>query len=156
VEIARYFMAFSRRESCGACAPCRVGTARLLEILAALVEGRGRVEDLRELEDLARDVRSASRCGLGRNAPNPVLTALAYFRPEFEAHLLGRCPAGACKALVTYSINDTCIGCTRCAQACPAEAIAFTPFEKHVIDPDKCTRCDACRQVCPTGAVEKR
>ncbi|MBN2351632.1 MAG: NAD(P)H-dependent oxidoreductase subunit E [Spirochaetales bacterium] len=156
VEIARYFMAFSRRESCGACAPCRVGTARLLEILAALVEGRGTKDDLDELESLAGDVRTASRCGLGRNAPNPVLTALGHFRPEFEAHLSGRCPAGACKALVTYSINDTCIGCTRCAQACPAEAIAFTPFEKHVIDSARCTRCDSCRQVCPSGAVVKR
>ena len=154
VDMARYFLSFSRRESCGKCTPCRIGTQRLLEILDRLCEGRARPDDLARLEALARRVRSQSLCGLGKTAPNPVLTTLEYFRDEYEAHLAGRCPAGKCRALVSYRISDRCIGCTRCAQACPVAAIPLHPYRRHEILDDRCTRCDTCRQVCPAGAVE--
>jgi NADH-quinone oxidoreductase subunit F len=98
-------------------------------------------------------VKHASLCSLGQTAPNPVLSTLHHFRDEYQAHLEHRCPAGKCKALITYRVADGCIGCTKCAQKCPADAIAMTPYEKHSIDPEKCIRCDTCRQVCPTDAV---
>ncbi len=98
-------------------------------------------------------ISAGSICGLGRTAPNPVLSTLRYFRDEYEAHLAGRCPAGRCKDLIAYRITDDCIGCTLCAQHCPADAIPMTPYEKHSIDQEKCTRCDTCRQICPVKAV---
>ena len=154
VDIARYFLSFTQDQSCGRCTPCRVGTRRMLDILERLCEGQGRNGDLEELESLARYVKSASLCGLGKTAPNPVLSTLAYFRDEYEAHLEGRCPAGRCKAMITYTIGESCIGCTRCAQHCPTEAITMRPYERHEIDAEKCVRCDTCRQVCPVDAVE--
>ncbi len=154
VDIARYFLAFTQDQSCGRCTPCRVGTRRMLDILDRLCEGQGKKGDIEELEELARYVKKASLCGLGSTAPNPVLTTIEYFRDEYEAHIDGRCPAGRCKALITYSITDDCIGCTQCAQHCPSEAIAMRPYEKHEIQEDKCVRCDTCRQVCPVDAVE--
>ena len=101
----------------------------------------------------ATTVTRASLCGLGQTAPNPVLSTLRYFRDEYEAHLEGRCPAGRCRSLITYSITDDCIGCTKCAQACPADAIPMTPYQQHKIDTEKCIRCDTCRQLCPVDAV---
>ena len=118
-----------------------------------ICEGSGKPGDLDELEELAVMVKAGSLCGLGKTAPNPVLSTLRYFRDEYEAHLAGRCPAGRCKALIRYRITDDCIGCTLCAQHCPADAIPMTPYVQHHIDPDKCTRCDTCRQVCPADAV---
>lgn len=156
VEIARYFLAFTQDESCGKCTFCRIGTRRLLEILERLCGGAGRMEDLDALERLCAAVRRGSLCGLGRTAPNPVLTTLRYFREEYEAHVAGVCPAGQCKALIRYEITDDCIGCTRCAQHCPADAIAPTPYVRHAIDPAACVRCDACRPVCPVGAIVVR
>ncbi|MBM4018596.1 MAG: 4Fe-4S dicluster domain-containing protein [Planctomycetes bacterium] len=153
VDVARYFLEFTQDQSCGKCTPCRIGTRRMLDILQRLAAGEGRRGDLEELEHLALYIRHASLCGLGKTAPNPVLSTLRYFRAEYEAHLEKRCPAGRCKALITYSINDKCIGCTLCAQHCPAEAIAMTPYERHVIDAAKCIRCGTCKQVCPSGAV---
>ena len=153
VDIARYFLRFTQDQSCGKCTFCRIGTRRMLDILDRICTGSGRSGDLEELDELARTVSSASLCGLGKTAPNPVLSTLRYFRPEYEAHLEGRCPAGRCKDLITYRVTDDCIGCTLCAQHCPADAIAMTPYAKHSIDPEKCTRCDTCRQVCPTDAV---
>jgi NADH-quinone oxidoreductase subunit F len=153
VEVARYFMSFTQGESCGKCTCCRVGTRRMLELLNRLCTGEGRRGDLEHLGELAQVVRQGSLCGLGRTAPNPVLSTLRYFRPEYEAHLAGRCPAGRCKALIAYTITDECIGCTRCAQACPAQAIAPRPYEKHRIDAARCIRCGTCRQVCPSEAV---
>ena len=154
VDVARYFLEFTQHESCGKCTACRIGTRRMLEILERLATGEGKEGDLADLEELAEMVGRTSICGLGQTAPNPVLTTLRYFRDEYEAHLEGRCPAGKCTALITYTINDDCVGCTKCAQHCPAEAIEMTPYEKHSIDPDKCIRCDTCRRVCPSDAIE--
>ncbi len=156
VEIARYFMAFTASESCGRCTFCRVGTTRLLEILERLCHGTARAGDLERLEELARWVRRGSLCGLGKTAPNPVLSTLTHFRDEYLAHVAGRCPAGYCRDLITYSIGEACIGCTKCAQSCTAGAIVPTPYERHRIDVDRCRRCGACRSVCPTHAVEVR
>jgi NADH-quinone oxidoreductase subunit F len=153
VDIARYFLRFTQDQSCGKCTFCRVGTRRMLDILDRICEGRGKPGDLEMLRELAEQVRAGSICGLGRTAPNPVLSTLRYFRDEYEAHLQGRCPAGKCKALIQYRITDKCIGCTLCAQQCPADAIPITPYAQHEIDQDKCTRCDTCRQVCPADAV---
>lgn len=153
VDIARYFLRFTQDQSCGKCTLCRIGTRRMLDILDRICSGKGKKGDLEELEDLSRAVRAGSICGLGKTAPNPVLSTLRYFRPEYEAHLAGRCPARRCVDLIHYKINDQCIGCTLCAQHCPVNAIPTTPYQKHTIDDDTCTRCDTCRQVCPTGAV---
>jgi NADH-quinone oxidoreductase subunit F len=153
VDIARYFLRFTQDQSCGKCTLCRIGTRRMLDILDRICTGKGKKDDLEELHDLAVTVSAGSICGLGRTAPNPVLSTLNYFRDEYEAHLSGRCPAGKCKDLIAYRITDDCIGCTLCAQHCPVDAIPMTPYEKHIIDLEKCTRCDTCRQICPVKAV---
>jgi len=154
VDIARYFLQFTQDQSCGKCTFCRIGTRRMLDLLERLCAGKGQKNDLAELEHLARHVGAGSLCGLGKTAPNPVITTLKYFREEYEAHLQGRCPAGKCTALVKYRILENCTGCTLCAQHCPVDAIPLTPYTRHVIDLEKCTRCDSCRQVCPHEAVE--
>jgi len=153
VDIARYFLQFTQNESCGKCTFCRIGTRRMLEILERLCQGEGRAGDIERLEALAETIRKTSLCGLGQTAPNPVLTTIRYFRDEYEAHLEGRCPAGTCRALIRYEITDDCIGCTLCAQNCPADAIEMRPYERHEIDPEKCVRCGTCMSVCPTDAV---
>ncbi|MFC1570037.1 NADH-ubiquinone oxidoreductase-F iron-sulfur binding region domain-containing protein [bacterium] len=154
VDIARYFLSFTQRESCGKCTFCRIGTKRMLEILTRFCEGTAKKDDIQKLEDLAYRVKQGSLCQLGGTAPNPVLSTLRYFRDELIAHTEGRCPAGKCKGLIRYKINDNCIGCTRCAQDCPVGAIPWTPYEIHEIDVERCIRCDTCRQVCPVDAVE--
>ncbi len=153
VEIARYFLEFTQDQSCGKCTFCRVGTRRMLELLTTLTEGEGRPEHLDALEELCHQVAAGSLCGLGKTAPNPVLTTLRFFREEYEAHVQGRCPAGDCAALIHYRITDDCIGCTKCAQVCPADAIAMQPYQKHEIDDEKCVRCGGCRDICPVAAV---
>jgi len=154
VDVARYFLQFTEEQSCGKCAPCRIGTKRMLDILERLCTGEARPRDLERLEELCETVARASLCGLGATAPNPVKTTLDHFRDEYEAHLDGQCPAGRCKALITYRISDDCIGCTRCAQHCPVDAIEPNPYERHEIDSEKCIRCDTCRKVCPADAVK--
>jgi len=154
VDIARYFLEFTQNQSCGKCTFCRIGTRRMLDILERLCSGQGRKGDVEELEHLAQMVKKSSLCGLGKTAPNPVLSTVKYFRDEYEAHLEKRCPAGKCKALITYSITDDCIGCTLCAQHCPAEAIAMMPYQEHEIDAEKCIRCGTCKSVCSSDAVK--
>jgi NADH-quinone oxidoreductase subunit F len=153
VDVARYFVEFIHRESCGHCTFCRLGTRRLLELLERICAGHGRPRDLEEIESLFASVTAGSLCGLGKTAPNPVLTTLRYFRDEYEAHLRGRCPAGRCKALIRYDVTADCTGCTLCAQHCPVGAIPATPYRQHVIDSDRCTRCDVCRTTCPEQAI---
>ncbi len=156
VDIARYFLQFTQEQSCGKCTFCRVGTKRMLEILERICGGTGVQEDLEELETLAKTIKSSSLCGLGKTAPNPVLSTLKYFRDEYEAHLSGRCPGGKCGALIRYEIACNCTGCTLCAQSCPTAAITPTPYVRHEINREKCVRCDTCRNVCPHGAVYVR
>jgi len=153
VDVARYFLDFTQRESCGHCTFCRVGTRKLLDILERICAGQGKPRDLDDIESLSRSVLTGSLCGLGKTAPNPVLSTLKYFREEYEAHLKGHCPAGRCKALIRYHVNEECVGCTLCAQHCPTGAIPLTPYRQHVIDPDRCSRCDACRVICPEQAI---
>jgi NADH-quinone oxidoreductase subunit F len=155
VDIARFFLRFTCHESCGKCTFCRIGTRRMLEILDRLSTGQGREEDLANLAELADRVSRTSLCGLGQTAPNPVLTALRYFRAEFEAHVRERrCPAGRCASLTDYRISEACIGCTLCAQVCPVRAIEYRPHERHAIDLAACTRCNMCFEACEDGAVE--
>ncbi len=155
VDVARFFLTFTQTESCGKCIPCRIGTKRMLEILQRITAGHGEPEDLDRLERLAQSIKVSSLCGLGQTAPNPVLTTLKYFRKEYEAHILDRrCPAGVCKALITYRIDpDKCEGCLVCLRACPGHAISGNKREVHVLDPNLCTKCDTCRQVCKFDAV---
>ena len=154
VDIARYFLDFTQNQSCGKCTFCRIGTRRMLDILERLCNGQGKKTDIEELEHLAQMVKRTSLCGLGKTAPNPVLSTIKYFRDEYEAHLEKRCPTGKCKALITYSVTDDCIGCSLCAQHCPVDAIEMKPYEKHEIDSEKCIRCGTCESVCPVDAIE--
>ncbi|HJN09134.1 MAG TPA: NAD(P)H-dependent oxidoreductase subunit E [Pirellulaceae bacterium] len=153
VDIARYFLQFTQDQSCGKCTFCRVGTKRMLDILDRLCNRKGKKGDLEQLEALSKAVGAGSMCGLGKTAPNPVLSTLKYFREEYEAHIDGHCPAGKCLNMIDYRINDKCIGCTLCSQHCPVDAIPMTPYERHTIDMDICTRCDTCYLVCPEDAV---
>jgi NADH:ubiquinone oxidoreductase subunit F (NADH-binding)/NAD-dependent dihydropyrimidine dehydrogenase PreA subunit len=153
VDIARYFLSFTQNQSCGRCTFCRIGTRRMLEILDKIRNGKGTHEDLINLENLAVSTSKGSMCGLGKTAPNPVLTTLHYFREEYEAHLNGCCPAGKCLPLIRYEVTAECIGCTKCAQRCPSDAIEFKPYEQHSIDPVKCIKCDICREICPVDAI---
>jgi NADH:ubiquinone oxidoreductase subunit F (NADH-binding) len=153
VDIARYFLSFTQDQSCGKCTFCRVGTRRMLDILERTCEGKATLKDLKSLENLAEKTKVGSLCGLGKTAPNPVLSTLKYFHEEYMAHINGKCPSKKCKALITYSVTDNCIGCTLCAQHCPADAIQATPYQKHQIDTEKCTKCDTCKQVCPENAI---
>ena len=156
VDIARYFLSFTQEESCGKCTFCRVGTKRMLDILENITKGKGKKGDIEELEHLAGWTKKGSLCGLGKTAPNPILSTLKYFRDEYEAHINGVCPTGKCQDLITYSVNDKCIGCTLCVQKCPVDAIPFTPHEKHFINTELCIKCDACRAVCPEDAIDVR
>ncbi len=155
VDMAKYFLTFTHEQSCGKCTFCRVGTGEMLRIVTRLTEGKATVEDLDELHRLCHFVKDGSLCGLGKTAPNPVITNLLYFRDEFEAHTRGICPAGRCKDLIKYTVNDKCIGCTKCVQVCPVNAIPYTPYEIHTIDQQLCTKCDSCREVCPVDAIDK-
>ncbi|MEN8123163.1 MAG: NADH-ubiquinone oxidoreductase-F iron-sulfur binding region domain-containing protein [Bacteroidota bacterium] len=153
VDIAKYFLSFTQDQSCGKCTFCRVGTKRMLQILEKITTGEGTENDLEVLEQLAYSTQKGSICGLGKTAPNPVLSTLKYFRHEYEAHINGSCPTGKCEGLITYNITDDCIGCTICAQKCPVDAIELKPYELHHIDTEACIKCDVCKQVCPVDAV---
>ena len=157
--MARFFLGFVQNESCGKCVPCRVGTRQMLNMLERITRGEGQPGDIERLEKLAQLVKSASLCGLGQTAPNPVLTTIRYFRDEFEAHIFQkRCPALVCKELIAYYIlPDKCEGCLICLRNCPVNAIVGDKRMVHIIDQDKCTKCGTCLSVCPErfGAVVK-
>ncbi len=157
VDIARFFLEFTVDESCGKCTPCRVGTKRMLEILDKIIAGNGTLEDIDKLEELANYVKSASLCGLGQTAPNPILSTLRYFRDEYIAHVVDKkCPAGVCKNLLQYKIiEDKCKGCTLCSRKCPVGAISGTVKNPHVIDTSKCVKCGVCMSTCKFGAIVK-
>jgi NADH:ubiquinone oxidoreductase subunit F (NADH-binding)/NADH:ubiquinone oxidoreductase subunit E len=154
VDMARYFLTFTHKQSCGKCTFCRIGTKQMLDILTRLCEGNAVEGDLEELESLCIYVKNGSLCGLGKTSPNPVITGLKYFREEYEEHTHGICRAKRCSSLIRYEVKDSCTGCTKCSQECPVDAIPFTPYEKHYIDQEKCTKCDNCRIVCPENAIE--
>jgi NADH:ubiquinone oxidoreductase subunit F (NADH-binding)/Pyruvate/2-oxoacid:ferredoxin oxidoreductase delta subunit len=150
VDIADYFIRFLLGESCGKCVPCREGLLHLHELLEKIINGKGEVGDLDGIERLCRTMETMSLCALGRSAPNPVASTLKYFRDEYLAHITEKmCPAGVCKALIRYEINQDCVGCLLCQKQCPGGAISGKPKEVHVIDQDKCTKCGICLQVCP-------
>ncbi len=157
VDLARFFLDFTVDESCGKCTPCRIGTKRLLELLDKIIAGNGELEDLDKLEELSNYIKSASLCGLGQTAPNPVLSTLRYFRDEYVAHIVDKkCPAGVCKSLLQFNIDaDKCKGCTACARKCPVNAINGAVKQVHTIDTSKCIKCGACIATCKFDAIYK-
>lgn len=158
VDIAKFFLEFTVDESCGKCAPCRLGTTRLYEILEKITSGNGEMKDLDDIEELAQYISSASLCALGQTAPNPVLSTIRYFRDEYVAHIVDKkCPAGVCKGLLKIQIEaEKCKGCTLCAKVCPTGAISGKLKEAHVIDQIKCIKCEVCIEKCKFGAISKK
>lgn len=158
VDIAKFYLEFTVDESCGKCAPCRIGTRRMLELLNKITDGKGEDGDIEKLESLAETIKSSALCALGQTAPNPILSTIKHFRDEYEAHIYEkRCPSGKCKALLNYHIDpDKCRGCTLCAKQCPAGAIIGKVREAHIIDNKKCIKCGACIDKCKFGAIYKK
>jgi NADP-reducing hydrogenase subunit HndC len=155
VDFARYFLDFAKKESCGACVPCRLGTKQLLDILESVTAGKGQLGDIDLLQELAEAVKQGSLCGLGQTAPNPVLTTIRYFRNEYEAHLQQeKCPAGTCPALIEFVIDPIlCKGCGVCLRACPCSAVLGEPKKPHTINASLCIRCGVCFESCKLHAI---
>lgn len=158
VDIAKFYLEFTADESCGKCTPCRIGTKRMLELLTKITDGKGEEEDLEKIKEIAEHMKSSSLCALGQSAPNPILSTLAHFEDEYQAHIRDKhCPAGVCKSLLNYYINpDKCRGCTLCARNCPANAISGAVKNPHEIDLKKCIKCGQCIAHCKFNAIEKR
>lgn len=157
VDVSRFYLDFTVDESCGKCTPCREGTKQMLDILNRICDGIGTMKDIDELESLGNMIKKTSLCGLGQTAPNPVLSTLKHFRDEYIAHVKDHvCPAGVCSNLTNFVIDDTCIGCTKCARNCPVDAITGSPKQLHDIDSDLCIRCGACKTTCPVGAISSQ
>ena len=155
--MAKFYLGFTKDESCGKCTPCRIGTRRMLEMLEAICDGKADENTLAELEELANTVKDTALCGLGQTAPNPILATLRYFRDEYIAHVRDKkCPAGTCTKLYQLVITDACKGCTKCARNCPVGAITGTVKQQHVIDQSKCIKCNACIDACPFKAIVKK
>jgi NADH-quinone oxidoreductase subunit F len=157
VDVAKFFLNFTQNESCGKCTFCRIGTKRMLEILTRITEGKGKMEDIDTLENLAENIIKGSLCGLGQTAPNPVLTTLRYFRDEYIEHIMNKkCPAGVCTSLIKFEvIEDKCVGCTACARKCPVNCISGEVKKVHKIDQDKCIKCGVCLETCKFDAIKK-
>ena len=155
VDVARYFLSFTCDQSCGKCTFCRVGIRRMLDMLDKICSGKAEMDDIDKLEELALTIKKSSLCGLGKTAPNPVLTTLKYFRNEYEEHVNGVCKTGTCKDMVKFTVTDACVGCTKCAKACPVDAIPYTPYEIHTINNEACVQCGLCIDECSYDAIIK-
>jgi ferredoxin len=155
VDVARYFLEFLKDESCGKCTACREGIDVMHDVLVRICQGDGKEDDIELLEELSEAVQDASLCALGGTAPNPVISTIRYFRDEYENHIKDkRCPAGVCKALITFNIDEeTCTGCRLCSKNCPQDAITGEAKQAHTINQDKCIKCGVCLDVCKFGAV---
>ena len=156
VDICKFFLEFTVDESCGKCTPCRIGNKRLLELLTKITDGKATLKDLDNLKELATTIKNTSLCGLGKCAPNPILSTLNNFYDEYLSHVVDKkCPAGKCQSLLNYIITDACKGCTKCARVCPAKCITGKPKEKHEIDTEKCLKCGTCMSNCKFNAIIK-
>ncbi len=156
VGLAKFFIEFTQDESCGKCTPCREGTKRMYEILTRITEGNGREGDIERLQRLGEMIKRSSLCGLGQSAPNPVLSTIKNFREEYEEHIRDKkCRAGKCSAMLSYTVNDKCVGCGACKRVCPVAAVEGTRKEKHLILQDKCIRCGQCYDACKFDAITR-
>ena len=157
VDISKFFLEFTVEESCGKCTPCRIGNKRLLEMLEKICDGNATLQDLDDLKELATTIKNTSLCGLGKCAPNPILSTLDNFYDEYVAHVVDKkCPAGKCKSLSNFYITDACIGCTKCSRICPQSCISGKVKEKHTIDISKCIKCGACMDNCKFNAIVRK